>query len=367
MKRLLIPAMVAVAAVGLAGMATAGDYHVGATLVCGDCHVMHGTHAGSTSVTTTGHSSLLKASSVNGACLTCHEGRTDVPDVIGASANPPTNGRLAGALNAMSGHGYDNVDGYQEGDGHTLWSTDVPPGYTGTAAAPVSADGLECSDCHSVHGSANYRNMRSSTRTTNVWYNKTVTYSIGTKDNTKDVYEAAAHSYGWDNVGFMEPSPTASAYGAWCMTCHSQFHGDTTSTNIKTGGEVVRHPTAGVNVSVGATSQYNLHTHRVKLMDGTGTWDGLTANQTPSCFSCHKSHGNKNDSGLIWFIDNTQTGPGAHVAAGGITEEGDADASLQGGAYRDLCRQCHGQGSFPAGNPTNINAVAGTAGVPVDH
>jgi hypothetical protein len=69
---------------------------------------------------------------------------------------------------------------------------------------------------------------------------------------------------------------------------------------------------------------------------------------TPSCFTCHKSHGNKNGFGLIWFVDNTTTGPNPPATPTDITEEGD------GGAYRDLCRQCHTQGSFPAGNPTNI-------------
>ena len=196
--------------------------------------------------------------------------------------------------------------------------------------------------------------MRRSNTATSVWYNKNVTYAIGTNDNTKDVFERSARGYGWENVDFNEPVTTASAYGAWCMTCHSEFHGDKTSPNITVGTDVVRHPTAGVDVAVTATSQYPNRTHRVKLMDATGTWGATTAGQTPSCFSCHKSHGNKNDSGLIWFIDNTQTGPGAHTPVGGITEEGDVDANGLGGGYRDLCRSCHGQGSFPAGNPTNI-------------
>ena len=353
MRRFLVLAVVVLAGVSLTGVAMAGDYHVGAALVCGDCHVMHGTHSGS-SVTTTGHPYLLKGATVNDACLTCHDGQADAPDVLGPTLYPPTNGRLAGALNAVSGHGHDNTGGYIEGDGHTLWSTDVPPGWNGTGTLPVTAEGLECSDCHSVHGSANYRNMRLSTSTTSAWYGKAVTYVIGAADPTKDVYEAAARGYGWDNVNFYEPNPAGSAYVNWCMTCHTQFHGDPTSTNITEGGEVVRHPTAGVEVSVSATSQYRNRIHRVKLMDASGTWDGVTANQTPSCFSCHKSHGNQNDSGLIWFIDNTQTGPGARTPVGGITEEGDVDANGLGGTYRDLCRECHRQGSFPAGNPTNI-------------
>jgi hypothetical protein len=48
---------------------------------------------------------------------------------------------------------------------------------------------------------------------------------------------------------------------------------------------------------------------------------------TPSCFSCHKSHGNQNGFGLIFM-----------AGTGTVTEEGD------GGVYKSLCKQCHVQG-----------------------
>jgi len=31
-----------------------------------------------------------------------------------------------------------------------------------------------------------------------------------------------------------------------------------------------------------------------------------------------------------------------------MTEEGD------GGQYRDMCKNCHGMGRWPTGNPTNL-------------
>jgi hypothetical protein len=86
------------------------------------------------------------------------------------------------------------------------------------------------------------------------------------------------------------------------------------------------------------------------VMDAAGKWDGTSANMTPSCFSCHKSHGNKNSFGLIYMLPNRATnGPVADpTRLASMTEQGD------GGHLRDMCRNCHGQGSFPGGNPTNI-------------
>ena len=63
-------------------------------------------------------------------------------------------------------------------------------------------------------------------------------------------------------------------------------------------------------------------------MDPTGAWNHSSTGVTPSCFSCHKGHGDKNAFGLIFM-----------AGTGTVTEEGD------GGQYRDLCRQCHTEGS----------------------
>jgi hypothetical protein len=353
MKRLML-ALVVLALAAFATVAMAGDYHVGQLLVCSDCHVMHGSQSHPYPETSewnqpgTGapFAKLLRQSSINATCLACHDGRTDVPDVLGVTTAAPTHGRMAGALNVESGHGYTNDAGYVIGDGHTLWSMDTPPGNT---TGYTTTAGLACSDCHSAHGSAYFRNMRGSTSTTNAFYNRFVTYEIGgTPTNTKDVYEAGARSYGVDNVNFEEPDQTKSAFGNWCMGCHTTFHGAPADANIGPAGNEIRHPTAGVDLSASNLTQYNKHTNKVKLMDAAGKWDGTTATSTPSCFTCHKSHGNKNGFGLIWFVDNTTTGPNPAPTPGTATEEGD------GGAYRDLCRQCHTQGSFPAGNPTAI-------------
>jgi hypothetical protein len=95
----------------------------------------------------------------------------------------------------------------------------------------------------------------------------------------------------------------------------------------------LRHPQADVNIGQNATyisslAQYQSHANRVKTMDPNGSWAAPVAGVTPTCFSCHKSHGNKNGFGLIYMAGSGTT----------VTEEGD------GGQYKDLCRQCHVQG-----------------------
>jgi hypothetical protein len=95
----------------------------------------------------------------------------------------------------------------------------------------------------------------------------------------------------------------------------------------------LRHPTSDVNIGQNASyisslTQFNSHTNSVKVMSPSGSWTlPIAAGATPSCFSCHKSHGNKNGFGLIYM-----------AGSGTVTEEGD------GGVYKDLCRQCHTQG-----------------------
>ena len=120
------------------------------------------------------------------------------------------------------------------------------------------------------------------------------------------------------------------------------FHGAGGAANMggASGGDAglafpwLRHPTADVNIGQNASyisslTQYNSHTNLVKVMIAVEQLGRRRWPQTsrPSCFSCHKSHGNKNGFGLIYM-----------KGTGTVTEEGD------GGVYKDLCRQCHIQG-----------------------
>lgn len=354
MKR-LIGVLVAVALGGLTTAALAGDFHSGTTLFCQQCHVAHGQQSHDYSATGAAafpevvggpHKYLLRQEP-NELCLACHNDNTSYPDVLGADGGSSTTGvspylRQAGALNTDNGV-YSTVgDGYATTDGHTLWSMDTPPGYDdvgGTEPYEVPAAGLECINCHSQHGGSGYRNLLNR----GLFSGITLTYANGAFDGAMDVQQTNAGEYHEQNVNFNEPDPTASKYAMWCGACHSNFHGDGTAANMgvhagdhSTADDYwLRHPVQDVDLGhtgtptyVASLTQYTNRTNKVKMMSTSGNYTTGT-DLTPSCFSCHKGHGNKNPFGLIWM---TNTGT--------RTEEG-----VAGGVYKDLCRQCHIQGA----------------------
>lgn len=329
MKR-LIAFLAAASLCALPIVATAGDYHTSGLLICSDCHTAHFSQqhgltdsTGFTPLGPDGPYPRLLRNDANDLCLTCHNNQTFAPDVFGANGGE-ARVRRAGGLNAAPGH-LSNDAGYSDIDGHTLWSTAVAPG----GAFADTTSGLECVDCHGAHGSATqYRNLRTSTSATNKFFGKALTYVAGpTNDPTKDVWELSPAAYADTSVFYNEPSTTASAYAAWCQACHTDFHGSSLSTNMNDGVDWVRHPTADASFGSRNITQWNTRTNHVKVMDSAGNWGTASATFTPSCMSCHKSHGNQNGFGLI-FMSGTGT----------VTEEGD------GGQFRDLCRQCHSQG-----------------------
>jgi hypothetical protein len=325
------------AVLALAGASFAGDYHAGATLICADCHVMHGSQShgyaadGSGSYLPVGAGGpfvyLLRDEETK-LCLACHDGQAWAPDVLEANTGAAIN-RMAGALNKTTSSGTYNPAG-----GHTLGSMATAPG--GTFA---DAEGLKCTDCHHQHGKDNsYRNLQN-------LGGAVVTAAVTTNDPAKDVFERSPASYDISQVDFNEPATTASKMGAWCQGCHTDYHGNASSPNMRdqahaAGEGWLRHPTAEANIGAiggghSALSQFRNNLYRTKVMSASGDWGtqgvawaAAPADLTPSCFSCHKGHGNQNAFGLIYM-----TGTAAP------TEEGNA-----GGTAKTLCKQCHRQG-----------------------
>ncbi|MBI5867729.1 MAG: hypothetical protein HZB43_05475 [candidate division Zixibacteria bacterium] len=329
--------LAAVIALTSAGIAFAGDYHYKGTLNCNECHVMHGSqqhgyNADGTGTTTpiggAGPYQWLLRNEPNALCLSCHDNQTFAPDVLEANGGTaPTLGRQAGGLNEH------NTAPYFDGTGHTLGSTATAPG--GTFANPV---GLECIDCHSPHG-------RGGSHASNPYRNlyvggNVMSYAVTVNDLTKDVFERASGGtdhYDIGNVDFNEPKSDSSYYGQFCKACHTNFHGKSTDANMAAGGvagDWIRHPTADVNIGSGL---FDDRAYRVKVMSPTGNWGtqgtalGATmpTDLTPSCFTCHKAHGNQRAFGLV-YPDSAGVLP--------IGEEG------SGARYRDLCRDCHARG-----------------------
>ncbi|RMH04739.1 MAG: hypothetical protein D6702_02490 [Planctomycetota bacterium] len=326
---------------------TTGDFHTGATLICSDCHVMHASQQhgynpdGSgffLTPDTTPHEYLLRAE-VNDLCLSCHDQSSVAPDVLDANGGKyPGIVRNAGFLNR------DGVIG-QPATGHTLDTLDTAPGGTWKPEDDNgTGHGLNCVNCHNQHGYAGgvntYRNMKMDPGGTGFAYAQ-VTYAIGTNNLALDVFETAANSYDFNDINYNEPDTNASTYGKWCGGCHTNFYGAPGGTEVggvATGSayeEFHRHPVAGVDIGALGGGHSSLavfagHTNHVKVMSASGVWDGSAADITPSCMSCHKSHGNGNAFGLIWMS-----------GTGTITENGDTDATQK----EALCGQCHVQGS----------------------
>lgn len=148
-----------------------------------------------------------------------------------------------------------------------------------------------------------------------------------------------ANHYSVDNIDFNEPYQDSSAYGAFCKDCHTVFHGNTADADMYnlTDSAWVRHPTAGADISVsGSRARFPNRPYRVKVMSSTGNWGtqgsttwapSVPTDLTPSCFSCHKGHGNQNAFGLIFA-----------TGAAAIGEQGD------GTSFKVTCQQCHGVG-----------------------
>jgi cytochrome c553 len=345
----------------LASNAFAGDYHKNATLLCSQCHVMHFSQQHGYNPNGTGffvppqgataHHFLLR-DEVNNLCLACHDSNGIAPDVLGATnlGNGPTDVRLAGYLNRV---GLPGADGF-EATGHTLDSTETAPGSNPAWSEPA---GLNCTNCHHQHGSASgvtngnaYRNLRTrgygnySSSGSPLGY---ISYATDTNDLTKDVFERQTAEYDEADMDWNEPTTTKSAVALFCAGCHSNFHGAIGGPEI--GGvavgsgfdEFIRHPAAEVNIgAVGgghsSLSQYNLHTNKVKVMSSAGVWSPAGSDVTPTCITCHKSHGNGNAFGLIY-----------RQGTGTLTENGDS----AGNQLEDLCGQCHVQANYFFQNP----------------
>lgn len=353
-------ALSACAALLVSSASFAGEYHYQQTLLCFDCHTMHGSMqhgwaggtvsttavlGGSWLASTNPNTYLLKKANDVQLCLACHDGQTFAPDVMGENTASTSFVRQAGAIPT-------GIAPYENWKGHNLdGSVQVPGG--------LQSIKLTCIVCHNKHGENRATNGVPMSAFRNL---DSLSYAKGTNDVTKDVYLKSftigniAQNYAYDNVYFNEPADRQTGeigiqYSYFCKSCHTDFHGKPGANSVVGNGlaetqgiQWIRHPTAFANIG-GVTvdsehsslARYASRPYRVKTANPTGQWgiEGTAwntpdAGASPACFSCHKAHGNKNPFSLIYLEG---TGP--------VTEEGDAAGMALG--HRSLCAQCHTQ------------------------
>jgi hypothetical protein len=345
--------------------------------------MQHGWSGGTVSTTaapngnwlsTTGPNEYLLKAPANQLCLSCHDGQSFAPDVLGANNNAsPSQGRSAGALNDPAlGAPYDNWKG------HTLGSTSTPPGFDPVVVgAPATwydpTNGLECISCHAQHGPAGaYRNL-GSYALGGAGGSARPSYVIGTaNDTTKDVwinipsgyvansgaaatfnpyYDSASVSYN-RNDATVGTTKTSNKLDTFCATCHGDFHGGAGDTGIGATTAAldgfIRHPTSQVTIGAAAAQNYGGHSALSRLTTGATTRvkvyasdrSGLT-DASPGCVTCHKAHGNQNPFGLVFLSRNaTSVGEEGGYGAGQVE-----NATGYAVGFRNLCGQCHGQGN----------------------
>ena len=386
-KQGLSIAVVLAVAVALAAVpAVAGEWHAGTNNICADCHTMHFSMQhnfdGTTPVPTnpalngnwlsgSGPNAFLLKAPANELCLSCHDGQSFAPDVLGANANAsPTQGREAGALNDDAlGSPYDTYKG------HTLGSTDTPPGFDPTVIGASAtwydpAAGLECISCHAQHGPASYRNLgpyslggtaancrptyaiaAANDTTKDVWINL-ASYTAGSGDAATfdPFYDRASISFN-RNDATVGTTQTSNKLDTLCAACHGNFHGGAGDANIGASSAAldgfIRHPTSAVTLGAAGAQGYGGHsslsrytgaTTKTKVYsDASGYTDA-----SPGCLSCHKAHGNQNPFGLVFL---SRSAASVDEEGGYAAGQSEVVAHPYQQAYRNLCGQCHGQGN----------------------
>jgi hypothetical protein len=297
-------------------------YHNGNGMVCSDCHVMHASmehdygyqdpYTYPLEINPPANH-LLKASNALDLCLTCHQDKVGVPDVIGGDINGGAE-RAAGELgdpNAVNDHGH-NI-GAEPGE---LCNRCHFGGEFHTAT-------VECVDCHAPHGTNYYRNLQWAS-----WpgHQPPIVAFVNPGATGLQKYQASNVKYGAPGDG--PGQPTWREVSNVCIDCHHTLLDASTNggryTNYDADFHWNRHP--GTNTEWGAYRPISgLPGDPAYSADSTNWFDGqgsefaigrlpflvkeahdyqaaslVSYNNEVFCISCHSAHGSENAFGLRW-------------------------------------------------------------------
>lgn len=352
----------------------AGEYHATKeetfsktteTLVCSQCHTMHGTQGGQSMIyggSPVVNKALIRAATIVQLCRTCHENNS----LSMSSPTPPDIWNNTLGYTASGGDFADRGE-INEQNRHSVDSNDVtPPG----SDPPITISYFNCENCHDQHGNKNYRNLKY--RPGNASSDITVSYVLdpnGSKtcsdgvatepcdvsDDTvsNPLGQANLTKFQRSNVSFRRVSSDTSGIAAWCGSCHTKFHGVGGASNMggstsgDTGNPWVRHPVRDVNIN---EANSNLHADRsnwagvsssvrVRAVnpDGAAPTSG-NADEQPFCLTCHYAHGGGNPhTDATYDHTNLVT----LDSAGRLNLDSLYDTST--GYLRNVCQQCHNQ------------------------
>ncbi len=371
--RFTISAVCLSLALSWAPIATAGEYHRKEELKCSQCHTMHASrqHELRSGVvdssyplaSQTPHEKLLIAATINETCLACHDAQNRYPDVFGADQNARWD-RSAGALNGIAGTHSVGTSGpntqggpvaYAGWMGHTLGATSAPPGFSGTWDLTGGDNaGLNCADCHAIHGGPGYRNLGSRSArmgvvfdaTTSPSYTITVTAAVQYSVDVTVSGTTVSVENTMSTKGVKFSASAGGRMNTFCAACHGSFHG--AANTVDGAGAYIRHPTSGVARAITSlvTSYSNLD--GTTFSGGADTWlvrpnylaDGV--NFEAACLSCHKAHGNARGYGLLYPAnDGNASILDYEQGDAPIVDAGTGDAYP---AIRNLCITCHEEG-----------------------
>ncbi len=286
--------------------AGSGPYHNGSYLHCSDCHIMHASKDGvgfnGSASSPAGYSGLLRAATSLEVCLTCHDGVSGIPDVVGADTNGMTD-RAGGAFAAA---GTVNPNGHNLGPAATDLCVRCHFG------GDMQTAEVTCVDCHDPHGNGRSRNLQWAS-----WPEGTPPLGLFVDPNASGTtrYEASHVAYGTDGTDNLREVTNI------CVDCHHVLSG-AYYTDPNGNGHYEKHPVsetergAVVPVSLGdaggatdsahwvAGSGAGFDVPRVRFLVNPATnYSSATAVSSQSnvfCLTCHRAHGSANGSSIVW-------------------------------------------------------------------